>query len=441
MPEVDLDDTLVFADDDTESESGESLQPWPVLVVDDDPEVHDLTRIVLQDLQYEQRPLQLISAHSAAEAKRCLESRSDIVLVLLDVVMESDNAGLDLVHYIRRELNNAPIRIILRTGQPGQAPERSVIVDYDINDYKEKTELTSQKLVTAVIAALRTYGYIDQVVQLNQQLEQKVAERTAQLQQANDRLSRSLSLLEEGEEAARHIQFKLLPDTPKQIQSLCFSHALRPSETMSGDFVDYFAIDDNYLGFYMADVSGHGVSSAFVTVYLKRFISDLLSHYRSDGDPCILQPQRVLEELNKALLQEDMGKHIALFYGVIEQDSLTLSYTNAGIYPWPQLNSDDCVEALAQKTPPAGLFDFAEYETQSESLPDEFHLYLFSDGILEVLPGDNLEQQQQVLQKALATHPDSPDALAEALGVKERQSLPDDLTLLMITSTGEFKGE
>lgn len=139
------------------TESADLAPPWHVLVVDDDEEVHSVTRYALRKVRFRDRPLHLLSAHSSAEALSLLTERPDIALVLLDVVMETDDAGLRLVRAIRRELNNATIRIILRTGQPGQAPEERVIVDYDVNDYKAKTELTAQKLFTAVIAALRAY--------------------------------------------------------------------------------------------------------------------------------------------------------------------------------------------------------------------------------------------------------------------------------------------
>jgi diguanylate cyclase (GGDEF)-like protein len=136
---------------------GRQLPPWQVLVVDDEPAVHDLTRLILGKVEFMQRPLTVLSAMSAREAEVILRQRQDIAVVLLDVVMETDDAGLKLVHVIREDIGNTAIRIILRTGQPGQAPEEKVIVDYDINDYKEKSELTSRKLFSSLITALRSY--------------------------------------------------------------------------------------------------------------------------------------------------------------------------------------------------------------------------------------------------------------------------------------------
>ncbi|MGC2854439.1 response regulator [Novispirillum sp. DQ9] len=134
-----------------------SRQPWTVLVVDDEPEVHKVSWLVLEELRFRGRPLNLISAGSAAEARKALAEHPDTAVILLDVVMETEDAGLRLVREIRDEMRNQAVRIILRTGQPGQAPERRVVVDYDINDYKAKNELTADKLFTTVIAALRAY--------------------------------------------------------------------------------------------------------------------------------------------------------------------------------------------------------------------------------------------------------------------------------------------
>ncbi|GIX36358.1 MAG: transcriptional regulator [Lysobacteraceae bacterium] len=151
------------------------VQAWKVLVVDDEPEVHAVTRLALRDFRFEGRPVQLLAAHSAAEARTQLRSQDDIALALVDVVMETDHAGLDLVRWIRDELNNHFIRIVLRTGQPGRAPEPVVANDYDINDYKDKTELTSQKLATVVRVALRGYRDILAVDQARRGLERVIA--------------------------------------------------------------------------------------------------------------------------------------------------------------------------------------------------------------------------------------------------------------------------
>ena len=152
-----------------------AVAPWKVLLVDDEPEIHEVTRLVLSGFQFENRPLLILSATTAAEARQMLAEFDDIAVILLDVVMESDQAGLHLVQYIRQELGNHNVRIVLRTGEPGQAPEHEVITRYDINDYKEKTELTAQKLATTMFASLRAYRDI-MIIEANKRgLERVIA--------------------------------------------------------------------------------------------------------------------------------------------------------------------------------------------------------------------------------------------------------------------------
>ncbi len=131
--------------------------PWLLLIVDDDESVHQATRFALQGFTFEGRELRILSAYSAGQARQVIASEDDIAVVLLDVVMESVHGGLDLVRWIRDELSNNHLRIVLRTGQPGFAPEMQVVRDYDINDYKEKGEMTAAKLATCVYAALRSF--------------------------------------------------------------------------------------------------------------------------------------------------------------------------------------------------------------------------------------------------------------------------------------------
>jgi signal transduction histidine kinase/CheY-like chemotaxis protein len=144
---------------------------WKVAVIDDDPAVHEGTRFALYDYNLNGQGIEILSAYSAEEGRALMRSTPDVAVILLDVVMETDDAGLEFVDYIRNQLKNDTVRIILRTGQPGQAPERRVIVDYDINDYKAKTELTADKLFTALTAALRSHQQLQRMVETRRGLE------------------------------------------------------------------------------------------------------------------------------------------------------------------------------------------------------------------------------------------------------------------------------
>lgn len=150
-------DRLLFAEENPCGKPVRSPVPWTVIIADDDPQVHRITRMVLSDYTYENRPLRFISTFSGKETLRVLRQEKDTAILLLDVVMETEDAGLVTAKAIRETLKNHLTRIILRTGQPGKAPEERVIMDYDINDYKSKTELTAKKLFSAITTALRSY--------------------------------------------------------------------------------------------------------------------------------------------------------------------------------------------------------------------------------------------------------------------------------------------
>jgi signal transduction histidine kinase/CheY-like chemotaxis protein len=165
------DDVLHLIDDTEAAEEDSSARKWKIAVIDDDQAVHEGTRFALSDYFLNGQGLEILSAYSAAEGRTLMRNNPDIAAVLLDVIMETDVAGLDLVEYIRNEIQNETVRIILRTGQPGQAPERRVIVQYDINDYKAKTELTADKLFTSLTAALRSYQQLERMVQTRRGLE------------------------------------------------------------------------------------------------------------------------------------------------------------------------------------------------------------------------------------------------------------------------------
>lgn len=150
-------DELLFLGEDSQDDASLEVEPWMVLIVDDEPDIHAMTKMVLGDFLFEQRPLEFVCAHSGHEALEALEIYSDFAVVLLDVVMETNTAGLEVASKIRKKFNNQFIRIILRTGQPGFAPEHKVITELDINDYWQKAELTSQRLTTSMTTALRSY--------------------------------------------------------------------------------------------------------------------------------------------------------------------------------------------------------------------------------------------------------------------------------------------
>lgn len=148
---------------------------WKVLIVDDEPAIHKATKKALMHFSFLGKNLKFISAYNKAEAKRIIEQHPDTAVILLDVIMDGEKSGLELVSYIRSQLKNSFVRIILRTGQPQEAPEEMIIREYDINDYREKTELTARKLYTAMTAALRSYRDIMRIDTNKRALERILA--------------------------------------------------------------------------------------------------------------------------------------------------------------------------------------------------------------------------------------------------------------------------
>ena len=152
-----------FAEEDQQDDLSPNQEVWKVLIVDDDADVHEVTRLALKNQRILGNPLEIYSVFSGAEARRELQVQEPFACILLDVVMETADAGLKLVSYIRDELHEDSTRIILRTGQPGYAPEIEVIEKYDINDYKSKDELTRNRLITALTSAIRSYQQIQTI--------------------------------------------------------------------------------------------------------------------------------------------------------------------------------------------------------------------------------------------------------------------------------------
>ena len=208
---TDSSNKFVFMNDDSKGKvrtNPSSGAVWRVLIVDDSPEVHELTKLIFGKFRFEDKSIEFMSAYSGCESLELLRKHDGIALVLLDVVMENDHAGLDVAKSIREDLNNQLTRIILRTGQPGQAPEVKVAIDYDINDYKDKADLTSSRLISSVVTALRGYRDLVRLDGMNEILEEKVKLRTADLEKSK-----------EAAEAATHAKSIFLSNISHEIRT------------------------------------------------------------------------------------------------------------------------------------------------------------------------------------------------------------------------------
>lgn len=265
-----------------------------------------------------------------------------------------------------------------------------------------------------------------------QKLEERVEKRTLELEAANKALEASLEKLQKDEEAGRIVQFKLLPENHLSIGDYEFRYCLKPSMYMSGDFIDYFNIDERHAAFYMTDVSGHGAASAFVTFLLKSFINGCRTNYYDKLDDAIINPDILLSKFNKYLNQENLDKYITMFYGVLLKKENRLLFANGGHFPFPFLRYAGKVEIIEAKSIPVGMFDFAEYKNVSMALPEEFAFTIFSDGILELFPETNIKTQLAQLKKLTADKNLNLDQLVDQLQGPSGAPLMDDIAILSI---------
>jgi PAS domain S-box-containing protein len=266
-------------------------------------------------------------------------------------------------------------------------------------------------------------------------LESLVQRRTEQLQAAQARLEESLETLRADEEAGKIIQFKLLPEEVSVIGGYRFNRRLIPSMYLSGDFMDCFAVDDRRVAFYMADVSGHGVSSAFVTVLLKSIVRNCLENFRAGNDDLITDPAALLSRLNDEVLRANLEKHMTIFYGLLDGRKNDLTFASAGQFPYPILYRKGAPEMLSVTAPPVGLFDFARYENQAEDLTDDFVLFMFSDGVLEVLSEDSLSRKVAFIAAQGAQDDFDVEKLCADLGLDPAETFPDDIAFLTVRRT------
>ena len=174
-----------------ENRLSEPYDTWKILVVDDEEDVHLVTQLACDGIRFEEKPIHLLNAYCADEARQLLKPHNDVALILMDVVMETDDAGLELVRYIRQDLGNLGVQIILRTGYPGKAPERQVVQNYGISDYWEKTDLTADKLYSLVISGLRAHQRYISLQAYSKQLKEEISRRE-KIEQEKDRLIEEL---------------------------------------------------------------------------------------------------------------------------------------------------------------------------------------------------------------------------------------------------------
>ena len=250
---------------------------------------------------------------------------------------------------------------------------------------------------------------------------------------ANEQLENSLGVLEADAIAGRQLQQSLLPASPIIQPPYYYARKIVPSLYLSGDFVNYAPALDDWLLFYLMDVSGHGASSAFVTVMVRQLMRRIVRrHVRSNDRRALARaPAGFLERINKVICDNELDKHLTMFAGSIDIKANTLRYTIGAHLPLPILITDKGAEFLPGKGRPVGLFLNGEWEVQEIKLPQRYILLAFSDGVLEELPPATLADQEAYLLEKLRDCPADIDAVLPCLGIEKTDGLADDIAVFM----------
>ena len=244
------------------------------------------------------------------------------------------------------------------------------------------------------------------------------------------RIAGQLDSLQRDQRAARYVQQRMLPPSPLAIDRYRLAHRVQPSLLLSGDFVDYFRMGDRHFAFYIADVSGHGASSAIITVILKTFFRRLRHDYRRR---MLKNPGDILTLLNRELLDQGLGKHVVIFVGIVDLAADAVTYANAGHFPHVIHAGGGKAEFLESSGRPVGLFDEVSYDAARVALASGDSLVALSDGVLEVMREEGLPAKEQRLVDSAAVHAPHLNALWTDIGITDGTPGPDDMTCLVVS--------
>lgn len=389
-----------------------------LLVIDDDDKVRQRLSALLEGNGHDV----LQAADAASGATLFEQQRPELVLCDLHL---GDNQGFELVRQITESGYEIPVIVMSADGAMNDVVQalRQGASDFLLNPLADP-----EVLEHVVRRSLDRYRL---------RLEnQRIRER---LERANRELEVHLKELRDDQAAGHQVQLNMLPVTPWVSGQYTLEHKLIPSLYLSGDFVDYFRVSESQLAFYLADVSGHGSSSAFVTVLLKFMTTRLMYEQRKvEGQGRIeFKPSDVLGHINRSLISCKLGKHVTMLGGVIDEQEQTLTYSIGGHLPLPVMYADGEARYLPGKGRPVGLFDYAEYQDETIPLPERFSLTLCSDGVLDCLEGATLKEKEARLPALIAEQDGRMQGIMAALGLDPNKTMPDDISVLVLSRNAE----
>lgn len=385
--------------------------PAKVLTIEDEATVRRSIASYLEDSGYE-----MIEAENGRAGLEAL-SGSEPDVVLCDLRMPEMD-GLEVLKKVAEDHPEKPFIVVSGTGDMGDAIQALKLGAWD---YIRKPIEDMAELEHSIEKALE-----------RARLLRENRESREHLEATNRKLRRSLQQLEEDEQAARQIQIELLPPPELTHPPYAFSHHMRTSAVLSGDFLDYFQVDDKHWCFFIADVSGHGVSSAFITVLVKSTMNYLREQYRAGENDAIVHPDKVLKLINADIAQQGFNKYLTIFYAVTHEDAGTMTFSNGGHFPFPVLVDEQGANYIQNKNLPVGLFEEADYPTRTIALPERFALALFSDGVLEILPHQELKEKEEALLSIVGGLDATVERLTASLGLDAIEAPVDDITLMLV---------
>jgi sigma-B regulation protein RsbU (phosphoserine phosphatase) len=255
------------------------------------------------------------------------------------------------------------------------------------------------------------------------------------LEEINRELEERVEIFQSDQQAGRAVQMRMLPIPPQDINRFHFDHRVIPSLYLSGDSVDYKPISRNKVLFYIGDVSGHGSSSAFVTVLLRFRIAQMLREHIQGRFRSEFSPAYILSLLNRDLLATSLDKHITVCMGILDDTNNTLLYSIAGHHPLPILYTQGKAHFIEpqKRSFPIGLIEDAEYFNDKIELPEDFALFLFSDGILEHLPGKTMQDKEERLLYVIGSCKGDFNEVKTGLNLHRDIKVPDDIAVLSAT--------
>ena len=385
-----------------------------VLIIDDDLLVRRSVAVYLEDSGFD--------VFEAADATQLYPAIQEFEpeIVITDLRMPGAD-GLQVLQQIKQTHPLLPVILISGAGSLGDVVRA---LRYGASDYLIKPILDIEILVHAINKSLERKDLL-----VENQLYRE------QLENANSHLRESLRVLERDQLAGKQVQKRLMPNSLVTPDSYHVEHYIAPSLFLSGDFVDYAHIKKRYLAFYLADVSGHGSSSAFVTIWLKHLVSRMVREEElfSDEASFLGGTNLLLQTVNREIKETRLNHHLTFFVGVIDTHTQIMNYSVAGHLPMPILKTEQNCAYIEGMGKPVGIFKDVEWQVYSMQLPDKFSLFCFSDGVLEILPGETIQEKESQLLQKVSQSSGSLGSVCNTLDVKDNSESPDDIAILTIT--------